>query len=199
MWSHACGKKRLLVEKQPKGSNRSASQTSAMSRVAWRVLTVKNFLTQLADVQRGEECEECSGLKSNIAPLPWRGARPIARWHLKVSHTFFKSEFVKCVFCFVFDNWVALFMQTRRAKMWEQDRSHLYQALSLTNRVQHKSCFYSFKKNWKKIHTLEAAERAELVIKIMTILWPVVTCWYCGKVVDQTLDFCSSCSITKLK
>lgn len=130
-------KKRLLIEKQPKGSNRSASQTSAMIRVAWRVLTVKNFLIQLVDVPRGDYCEECSGLKSNVAPPPWCSSK-----HEMTSESLPHLLQVRickvCVskhffFLFFLDNWdgCALFMQTRCAGMWEQERSHLYQALNL--------------------------------------------------------------------
>lgn len=132
-------KKRLLVEKQPKGSNRSTSQTSAMSRVAWRALTVKNFLTQLGDVQRGEECEECSGLKSNVAPLPWRGARPIARWHLKVSHTLFKSEFVKCVCCCFFGQLGIPLHADQVCNDVSARQVSPLPSSQLTNRAQHKS------------------------------------------------------------
>lgn len=101
-------KKRLLVEKQPKGSNRSASQISAMSCVARRVLTVKNFLIQLADVQRGEECEECSSLKSNGAPpLRCSSDREVTSESLprllqvRICKVCVSKHF------FFFDNWVA--------------------------------------------------------------------------------------------
>lgn len=153
VWSCGCEKKvasrkaaqRLQQIRHSNLSNEPCSLTRLKLKIFWSNLLM---------------CREEKNVKN--APV-WKvtlrlrcGARPIARWHLKVSPAFFKSEFVKCVFpsifCF-FDNWAAAPSSCRPGvQRCEHKRGLTSTKLSTYKRVQHKSCFYSwsFKKKTER-------------------------------------------------
>lgn len=138
-----------------------------------------------------------------------RGAHPSMRWHLKVSHTFFKSEFVKCVFpsiSFFFFFWTtgtAAPSSCRPGVQGCESKKGLTSTkLSTYKWAQHKSCFYSLSFKKKQTERQYTHWKPQKKQNCSLKYWPYYDLLLPLERSFTKLfifDFFSSCSITKLK